>query len=351
MARRKAKRSQTKKIQPSPLKLWFAINSWDGVSQASSNHFVDLSQSASLVSRRFLRQGLNWAVSGVTLHVPQLGTGQTWSNSRSLSLYSLQNTWVQAQAWRKSFAVWMKMNKEALAENEGAKGKFLDFKIYADAQHHETGFGMNLLPVGCQPGEWIPSTVHVPRGAAAPGQTLEREFLGVGASYPGTSPASGLNAVSIIQGYANSRNLPLVSDPNTPDDMLDADGNFPENWMTAMSNDGIDQDQEVLTDIVAYDQPPYPFENDGVNILTMYPGGETQNPTMYPVDTIEFTGNNLSNKLKLQGTNFPCGLMRIQNQLRAENGDGSTAVLSMLLEVSLIPGPHKGYLAEPMSEM
>ena len=52
--------------------------------------------------------------------------------------------------------------------------------------------------------------------------------------------------------------------------------------MTALTNDGIDQDSEVLEDIVAYDQPPYPFENDGVNIITMYPGGETQNPVMYP---------------------------------------------------------------------
>jgi len=317
MARRKAKRSGSK-IQPSPLKLWFSMPSWDGGTVADASHYIDISQSASLASRRFLRQGLNWGVSSVTVHVP--------------------------------FASWMEMNREALEETERVKGKFLDFKIYADAGHHAKGFGGNLLPAGYQPGEWIPSTIHVPNGSVG-GQTLEREFIALGASYPGSSPASGLNAVSMIQGYANSRNLPLVSDPNVPDDITDADGNFPENWMTALQNEGLEQSSEVIEDIVAYDQPPYPFENDGVNIQTMYPGGETQNPLMYAVDTIEFTGNNLSGRLKLQGTNFPCGLMRIDNFLRAVNPDGSTKQETMILEISLIPGPHKGYLAEPMSEM
>jgi len=325
--------------------------SWTGTTQEDAKHYVDISQAASLASRRFLRQGLNWGVSSVTVHVPSLSSGQYWSDTnRSVSVYGLHNTWVQAQAWRKSFASWMQMNREALEETERVKGKFLDFKIYADSTHHSKGFGVNLLPATYQPGEWIPSTIHVPNGSVG-GQTLEREFIALGASYPGSSPASGLNAVSMIQGYANSRNLPLVSDPNVPDDITDADGNFPENWMTALQNDGLEQSSEVIEDIVAYDQPPYPFENDGVNIQTMYPGGETQGSDMYLVDTIEFTGNNLSGRLKLQGTNFPCGLMRVDNFLRAINPDGSTAQELMILEVSLIPGPHKGYLAEPMSEM
>lgn len=351
MARRKAKR-KSNKIQPSPLKLWFLMPSWDGTSTQSAQHYVDISQSASLVSRRFLRQGLNWAVSGVTVHIPTLATGNTWHPAnRSISVNSLHNTWVQAQSWRKSFDAWMRMNREALEETESVKGKFLDFKIYADANHHNKGFVGNLLPAHYTAGEWIPSTVHVPRGQAAPGETLEREFIALGASYPGTSPTTGFNAVSLIQGYSASRGLPLISDPNTPSDITDADGNFPENWMTAMRNDGIDQSSEVIEDIVAYDQPPYPFENDGVSTQTMYPGGETQNPFMYPVDTIEFTSNNLSGRVKLSGSNYPCGLMRIDNLLRAVGPDGATVQEYMIVELNLIPGEHKGYLAQPMSEM
>jgi hypothetical protein len=38
------------------------------------------------------------------------------------------------------------MNREALAETESVAPKFLDFKVYADADHHEAGFAANLLP-------------------------------------------------------------------------------------------------------------------------------------------------------------------------------------------------------------
>lgn len=46
------------------------------------------------------------------------------------------------------------------------------------------------------------------------------EVLGVGASYPGAG-ASGLDAVSLIEGYAASRALPEIADPNTPGDADD----------------------------------------------------------------------------------------------------------------------------------
>jgi len=358
MARRKTKRTSNK-IVPSPQKLWFAMDTWDGNTQASANHYVDLSQSAGIASRRFLRQGLNWAVAKITLHVPELLAGESWK-VRQFSVSKLHNTWVQAQAWKHAFRAWQRMNKEALSESDDAvKGRFLDFKIYADQIHHEKGFAANLIPVGFYPGEWIASTVHIPNGSVG-GQTLERELLGVGASYPGTSPVTGNNAVSIIEGYANSRALPNIADPNVPGDMFDADGNFPENWMTALFNDGLEQDSEVILDISSYDKPPYPFENGdpvidpstGLPIVgTFYPGGENQFPGMYPHSTIDYTGNNLSNKLTVAGGNFPCGLIRFQNQLRAEAADGSTVVKPCILEIDLVPGTHRGYLAESMSEM
>ena len=64
------------------------------------------------------------------------------------------------------------------------------------------------------------------------GNSREREMIAVGPSYPGAG-ASGLDAVSLIEGYAASRGLPNVLDPNTPGDADDAEGIAPENWMAA----------------------------------------------------------------------------------------------------------------------
>lgn len=57
----KRKYSKMKKIQPSVQTLTFAYSVTDSSSQ---NEYIDLSQVASLVNRRFYRQGINWAVSG-----------------------------------------------------------------------------------------------------------------------------------------------------------------------------------------------------------------------------------------------------------------------------------------------
>jgi len=61
---------------------------------------IDLSQCASLVNRRFYRQGLNWAVAGFTLH-STAGTG-------SISISRLPQTWVTSQAWEKTMRIWLR---------------------------------------------------------------------------------------------------------------------------------------------------------------------------------------------------------------------------------------------------
>ena len=94
--------------------------------------------------------------------------------------------------------------------------------------------------------------------------------------------ASGLNAVSMIEGYASSRSLPDVLDPNTPDDAADVNGATPENWMSALFNEGTSQDDQVLTDMITENNvAPYPFENGpvaggGLYTDTQYPGGANQ---------------------------------------------------------------------------
>jgi hypothetical protein len=270
-----------------------------------------------------------------------------------LSVNKLPNTWVMSNAWEKGFRAWQKMNNEALAEVPSIRPKFLDFKIYADATHHQAGYGANLLPISvndhiaagsAQPGEWEPSKVVIPLTDGTD-NAFSREIIAVGGNYTGNSPVTGLNAVSLIEGYANSRGLPNVLDPNVPADAASANGLAPQNWLTAMFNEGTDVDDHVLDDMVSENNlAPYPFENDGTAIDTMYPGGpnQLQGLQIHSIETV--TGTTIGGISRVKGGNFPCGLISIDT---FNEGDSAGVVV----QIDLVPGNHRGYLCEPMTEM
>jgi len=337
MAKRKYSSKRSNKIEPAMQTLYFAYNAPTG----NSSSYIDLSQVASLVNRRFYRQGINWAVAGFKFL-------STSNFAGSIGIHKLPNTWIMANSWEKSMRVWTKMNREALAETESVRPKFLDFKIYADVDHHTAGFGNNLLPLAqagvYSPGEWISSKAVVPFGPASPGNTAEFEFVAVGPNFPGAG-ASGLNAVSLIEGYAASRGLPYNPDPNTPADADDADGSTPENWMAAVFNEGTDQTSEVIEDMIFdNNQPPYPFEGDGINSDTMYPGGANQGTGLQVHDYAYVTATSIGGQSRLKGGNFPCGLIRVDTASSGEKG-------GWVLTLDLVPGNHRGYLCESMTEM
>jgi len=312
------------------------------VTNVAGVSYIDLSQCASLVNRRFYRQGINWAIAGIKLIASPGLTGE-------VSVSKLPNTWVLANSWEKSMRTWTKMNRESLEETESVRPKFLDFKIYADALHHDAGFAGNLLPTAHTEGEWISSKAVVPFGPASPGNTAEFEFVAVGQNFPGASTATGLNAVSLIEGYAASRGLPYNPDPNTPADADDADGSTPENWMAAIFNDGTDQISEVIEDMLfENNQPPYPFEGDGIHGDTMYPGGANNAPAMQLHDYTNFTTSSIGSISRLKGGNFPCGLIRFDTT-NWSLGPGETQNVLMLID--MVPGSHRGYLCESMTEM
>ena len=343
MARKSYTRKSSRggKIQPAVQTMVFPLPI--GIGQSS---YVDLSQVASLMNRRFYRQGINWAVSGIKVLTPAGTTG-------GVTISKLPNTWVLSNAWEKSFRTWTKMNNEAMAETQSVRPKFLDFKVYADAQHHNLGYGANLLPLSAAgiatPGEWESSKVTVPttQSAFSPAlvETTDFELIAVGASFPGNG-ASGINAVSLIEGYAASRGLPNIADPNTPQDATDTNTVTPENWMTAIFNEGTDQSHEIIENMTREnDIAPYPFENDGVHGDTMYPGGANQLQGMQLHDSAYLTTTTIGGSTHLKGGNFPCGLIKISSDVT------STSELTPVLYIDLVPGNHRGYLCEPMMEM
>jgi len=343
MAKRKYS-SKRSKIEPSAQTLTFQFSVPPDTNQ---NFTLDTSQCASLVNRRFYRQGINWAVGGQKLIVQPSAGGNT---NGLIICGKLPNSWIMANSWEKAMRAWTKMNREALAETESVRPKFLDFKIYADAIHHSAGYANNLLPVAlgtgtpATPGEWESAKIVVPTSGGI--TTSEFEAIAVGASFPGVG-ASGFNAVSLIEGYAASRGLPNIADPNTPDDAADVGPTAtPENWIAAMFNEGTGQDSDVLDNMITENNiAPYPFENDGVNTDTMYPGGANQLTGLQIHDYSQITNTSLSSTTRLKGGNFPCGLIRYN----VTNTSDSEMFITLLLD--MVPGSHRGYLCETMTEM
>ncbi len=336
-------RHRPSKIEPAVKTLMFVAPAVDA---SSAVQYIDLSQCASLVNRRFYRQGLNWAVGSIRIF--------SQSFAGRILVSKLPETWTMSNAWEKSFRAWQDMNDEALDDTESVKPRFMDFKIYADDDHHHQGFVGNLKPFSADGaaatlGEWESSKIAIPTSGAT-GNATDFELIATGASFQGASPITTLDAVSLIEGYASSRGLPYTSDPNVPDDADDVGPTgTPENWMGALTNQGIDQDKDVLDRMVGAsaenNQAPYPFENDGTNADTMYPGGANQLAGLQVHSLELLTPTTIGGQTTVKGGIFPCGLVKFEIVPL-----GGT-VPQLEIQVELVPGPHRGYLAQSMLEV
>jgi len=345
MAKRKysSRSKRSNKIEPAVQTIVLPLPAT--TSGNTSVSYADLSQIASLCNRRFYRQGINWAVAGFKFLTAAPSGGNQLIGS--VTVEKLPNTWVMANAWEKGMRAWTKMNREAMAETPSVRPKFLDFKIYADEFHHDAGYAANLLPYSSLgsaiPGEWEPSKVIIPDTVTSTGAAESFELLAVGPNKTFTPGASGLSAKSLIEGYAASRGLPNVLDPNTPDDAAD----YQQNWLSAIFNEGTMQDSEVIEDSISENNlAPYPFENDGVHIDTMYPGGANQLSGLQIHDSTSYGATTIGGTTRIKGGNFPCGLIKISHAVTAES-----QTHNIVLYLDLVPGNHRGYLCEPMTEM
>ncbi len=336
MARRKARIPQGKKIQPAVKTLTFTVPTGDST--------IDLSQCASLMNRRFYRQGLNWAVAGFTFFTAEGSLG-------SIGISKIPDTWVASNSWMKGFAHWQEMNNDAMEAAESVKPKFLDFKVFMDATHHSDGSAANLIPQDSLSnqatlGTWDMSEYVIPTWGD-PGASKLREIIWVGPNYPGAG-ASGLDAVSLIEGYAASRGLPEIQDPNTPSDASNASGNTPQNWISAIESQGTDQVSDVLDNLISdNDNAPYPFENGknsaGVTFTdTQYPGGANNLPGLEAHDVALVTSTTIGGKTTIRGGNFQGGLIRVTNN----SGDDTATML-----IHLVSGPHRGYMCQAMQDV
>jgi hypothetical protein len=304
------------KIQPSVLNLRYTVG--EGITA-----YVDVSQSASIVNRRFYRQGINWVVAGFTVTSHSASGGL-------ITLAKLPNTWAVSNSWHKIYAAWQKQQHTALkdAGAESTVAKYRDFKIFANAAHQAAGFAANLIPKDLAnaeftKGEWDATQIVIPNDGGVVGVTAEYNLHMVGPDVAGVS-------FGMISNYAVSRSVPHSPDPV---DTFPASG-----MLSEMFNVGM-EDVEVVTNAIQHnDELPY----DQIQ----YPGGPSNAPTLELVHEIFFsastlTTSNFVTKKQFSGTNLPCGLLEITN--------GVDTAIDVYLH--LVPGPDRGYLTQKMQDM
>lgn len=326
-------------MDPVPLKLNFAI---DVPETGISRSYIDISQCVSLASRKLMRQGLNWAVASVKITMPAASSAQ----GNAVYISTLQNTWMTYNAWKKAFYHWLKQQNDALAEVGAptAVGAYRDFKVYAELEHQTDGVANNLRPVSIGPGgvsgpfvgpvivgagfgtlgaDWQISEIVFPNFDGVPGVTQEATVFVHGPSN------ETLGQFGLVDQYHKSR-------PRTDGSEPDVDPAFETSMYSRMIDVG-SETTEILENAVGENNtPPY-------RLVDMAGGDE-----FYEMENVAFALNTSTDNVRqytFGGFNAPCGLIRI-DQVFSEG----TSIQPLLVELSLVPGDNRGYLAVPMQE-
>lgn len=314
-----ARKAKTGKIEPASLTMVFPTA--PVAPGATSSFTVDLSQCASILNRRFYRQGLNWAVAGFKV--------TSLANNASVLVKALPNTWVVSGSWEKSMRAWLKQQQQALdALDDPEPARYRDYKIHADATHVSAGFASNLIPQDAAgnlflQGEWEASQIVIPNDGAV-GTTTEYGLHMVGANVA--------TSKCLIQGYANSRNTPHSPDPVSP-------GPLDNNFYNAMFDVGDNMDDVINNATDKNDNLPYDRDD--------YPGETANGGGLAWHDFAYITPTTIGGITRMKGGNFPCGLIRFDCGVDASESGAANFVI----QVDLVPGRHRGYLAESMVEM
>ena len=144
---------------------------------------------------------------------------------------------------------------------------------------------------------------------------------------PSTAPAS----IGLVAAYENSRSVPQSPDPSLPVGLTGLDNVYRSMFDVGDNNDDIADNATLKNNDLPYVQDDYP-------------AGSIQLPTLEIHDQEFITGTTIGGTTRLKGGNFPCGLIEIATF-------GIAADSSISIQVNLVPGDHRGYLCEPMTDM
>ena len=227
---RKRGLTKAKRMEPVPTKFTVVMPL-----TTSGSAYVDISQCASILSRKFLRQGLAWAVKSMRVMMPPADT--PYDNRNSFVISRVPVSWVASNAWHKAQAHWLKQQNEALEDSgtQSAAARFRDFKIYADKGHVTAGSLSNLLPVSVGPGQSVGPFLNAFQtdGYAQVGEWEYSKFVEPNNNLQVYMHACGGDITNtskgMIQAYAESRAFPTSPDPQHP-------GEIDDNFYTDIQN-------------------------------------------------------------------------------------------------------------------
>ncbi len=337
------------RVSPAVKSLYFNVPS-TGDPAAYTRSFIDLSLATSAINRRFMRQGLNWAVGGFTFYNESANTGVC-------RISKLPDSWSVANAWVKAFNLWREMQDQVAEENESLRARYNDFKIYCDRDMVDANIqsswfaqpGEILLPISgpqgtgqyvCKFGEWQYSDITIPNDPGNAGQPTDYALHMIGPDVPvGAGQSKG-----ILLGYGNSRARPADIDPNITGVV---------GWMTNLFDDGEQLDEVQANFMDENDAPPYRVgaadPADVTHDKVYIPGASENLPNMEIHSALSFTATTVSAKQQIGGTTAQCGLLRLDTA----GFDASTESASsgLFLQVHLVPGTHRGYMCQSMQDV
>jgi hypothetical protein len=240
-----------------------------------------------------------------------------------------------SNSWHKAYAHWQTQQREVRKSNPSLVAKWRDFKVYATPQHVALTQNANLIPTDisnnpASMGEWFPTSMAMPLlgGSGGSAVTPEVTLHVIGDNVPpGVFDVATTTSLSLVDAYAQSRAIVLNPDPDVP---VGANLSF---YNELASHD--EMSEQILNNLSnENDEPPYDPTN--------YPGTAGNLPDMQLVDFVGVSTNLFTQRYRMSGGAFPCGLIKVVDDIV----DDDVKIL-----VHLLPGKSRGYAATSMRDM
>lgn len=286
-------------------------------------HYIDLAQGLSVLNRRLYRQGLVYAVKGITVH--------DTTNDTRVKLNVLPDNWITRAAWIRGFRIWKKMNRQVKNSSQ-IDGTWADFKVWMSKNHKtqpntdlalpyfagDIAAGVNqnnfLLPAG----DWDKSKFVTQDpdlidpdgdggyemqldGNSEHGDTFEAYMLGAHMTTSGD--ANKFDAIGLIQSYSDSRNQ-VQAAPDPP--------SFVSTDPLMNLFDSSDTHDQIIVDLVNdNDLPPYATHT--------YVGEGGQNETGQALQAQQLRTSPSNPVARCGGFIAPLGLIEVVTQAETTN--------------------------------
>ena len=330
-------------IQPAHTQLCYSL--------ANAGNYIDIAKDLSVLNRRLYRQGMVYAIRGITVFFDAAGDADYYNKTITITARTVPNTWVTHNAWTKGFRIWKQQQNDARKLITGIKPRWEDFKVAMDSAQVQldsgSGDGANAavnlsvrdgtLGAVIAPDEWQYSRIVWEDDDEAREPLLH--MMGEVTSDTVTVYAG------LIENYGDSRAQPGTSEPSH-----DADASI--NLYAKMVQMG--EVAGVLIDNMEVDNDQAPYDVDA------YIGGAAESPTPLVVG---YTACNASSPVgRMPGFVAPCGLLHVtadgwRDPLAAASDPGDLANTGLVdssvtpkIIVDVAVGPYRGVLAAPMGQ-